>query len=60
MELLNGTLCDTAVVVVDERKAPRPPRFAIGGNHDLDGIADGAKVLTDVGFGRDVREIPDE
>jgi hypothetical protein len=60
MELLNGALGDVASVVVDECEPSWPPRVAIGWNHNLHGIADSTEVLSDVGFGRAVREISDE
>jgi hypothetical protein len=60
MELLDGTLCDAAIVVIDECKAARPASLSIRGDHDLHGVADSAEVLPNVYFGRAVREIPDE
>jgi hypothetical protein len=60
MELLDRTLGDAAVVIIDKRKPTRAAGFAVCGYDDLQWIADGAKVLPDVCFGRAVREIPDE
>jgi hypothetical protein len=60
VQLLDGALGNTAIVVVDEGKSPRPSCVAIGRNHNLQRVAHGAEVLTDVGFGRAIREISDE
>ena len=60
MQLLDGPLGDTAVVVVDERESPGPSRVAIGRDDDLHRIANRAKVLADIHLGRAVREIADE
>jgi hypothetical protein len=60
VELLNGALGNTTIVVIDECKSARPARFAIGRNDDLHGIADRAEVLPDIYLGRAVREIADE
>jgi hypothetical protein len=60
VELLNRPLGDTAIVVIDESKASRPARIAIGGNDNLQWIANRAEVLPDIYLGRAVREIADE
>jgi hypothetical protein len=60
VQLLNGALGHSAIVVVDERESARPSRIAIRRYHDLQRITDRAEVLPDVGFGRAVREISDE
>ena len=60
VELLDRALGDTTIVVIDESEAARPPRVAISGNDDLHRVADRAKVLPDVCFGRDVGKISDE
>jgi hypothetical protein len=60
VQLLNGALGHTPIVVIDESKSARPSGVAIGRNHDLQRIADRAEVLADVCFIRAVREISDE
>jgi hypothetical protein len=60
VQLVNGAFGYATVVVVDEGEPARAPGLAIGRHHDLNGLADGAKVLPDIGFGRAVREVPDE
>jgi hypothetical protein len=60
VQLLNGPLGDTAIVVVHEREPAGSARVAIGRNHDLKWIADGAEMLPDVCFRCAVREISDE
>jgi hypothetical protein len=60
VQLLDGALGDAAVVVIDERKSAGPARVAIRWNDDLHRIADRTEVLSDIRFGRDVREIADE
>jgi hypothetical protein len=60
MKLLNSALGDAAILIVDKCEPARPSRIAIGGNDNLNGIADGAEVLPDVGVGRAVWEIANE
>jgi hypothetical protein len=60
VQLLDGALGDTAIVVVDEGESPRPSRVAIGRNHNLKRVAHGPEMLADVAFGRAIREISDE
>jgi hypothetical protein len=60
VQLLNGALCYSTVVIVDKSKPAGPARVAIGRNDNLDGVADGSEVLADVGFVRAIGEIPDE
>jgi hypothetical protein len=60
VKLLDGALRHRAVVVIDERKPARPPRFAVSGDHDLQGVTDSAEVLADIDFGGAIGEIPDE
>jgi hypothetical protein len=60
VQLLNGALGHTAVVVVDECKPSRSSSVAIGRNHNLHRIADRPEMLPDIGFGSTVREISDK
>jgi hypothetical protein len=60
VELLNGTLRHTPIVVVDEGEPSRPAGVAVGRNDNLNRIADGSEVLPDVDLGRTIGEVPDE
>ena len=60
VKLLDRPLCHAAIVVVDESKAPRASRLAIGRDDDLQWIPHRTKVLTDVYFGRAVGKVADE
>jgi hypothetical protein len=60
MQLLDGAFGHPTIVVIHEREPARASRIAIGRDDDLQWRADGTEVVSNVGFGRTVREISDE